>query len=149
METLCTCSIVLMANFKFFLRVSFHVVGPRSNVCTIFSPIQVTFQLLLQRLAIRTCSVSGVKNSHHHHRFCVFPRNCRVLGVHEERKEEKGKGREREGGRGEEGPVFLTFRMVTGRATAGSDRTSAWKVTCAHHGQISFTTSRQKSTLFC
>ena len=63
--------------------------------------------------------------------FFVFPRNCRVLGVHEMRKEEKGKG---EGGRGEEeereGLVFLTFRMVIGRAT--SDRTSAWKSHFVH-----------------
>ena len=55
--------------------------------------------------------------------FAFFPRNCSVLGVQEERKEEKGKG---EGGRGEEDEredhVFLTFRMVKGRASAGSDR---------------------------
>ena len=61
----------------------------------------------------------------------------------------EGKG---EGGRRMEeeraGTVFLTFRMVTGRATAGPDRTSAWKVTCAHHCQFSFTASLQKSTFF-
>ena len=67
----------------------------------------------------------------------------------EERKEEGGKG---EGGRGEkeraEDHVFLTIRMVNGRATAGSDRRSAWKATCDHHGQILFMTSHQKSTFF-
>ena len=71
-----------------------------------------------------------------------FPRKCRVLGGQEEKKEEKGK---REGGRGkEEGRedrVFLTFRMVTGRASAALARRSAWKVTCAHHGRISLITS--------
>ena len=81
--------------------------------------------------------------------FAFFPRNCRVSGVHEERKAEEGKG---EGGRGEEERegehVFLTFRMVTGRASAVSDRRSAWEVTCAFHGQISFTTSRQKDSFF-
>ena len=54
--------------------------------------------------------------------FAFFPKNCRVLGVHKERKEEEGKG---EGGRGEEdereGHLFLTFRMVIGRAFLGSD----------------------------
>ena len=49
--------------------------------------------------------------------FAFFPRNCSVLGVQEERREEKGKG---EGGRGKEEEredrVFLTFWMVTGRA---------------------------------
>ena len=72
-----------------------------------------------------------------------------MLGVQEERKEEEGKG---EGGsRMEEeraGTVFLTFRMVSGRATAGVDRRSAWTVTCAHHCRISFTTSRQKKYVF-
>ena len=57
----------------------------------------------------------------------------------------EGKG---EGGSGEKkernGHVFLTFRMVTGRVISGVDLGSAWKVTCAHHCQISFTTSRQK-----
>ena len=47
--------------------------------------------------------------------FAFSQRNCRVLGVHEERKEEEGKG---EGGRRMEeeraGHVFLTFRMVIG-----------------------------------
>ena len=81
--------------------------------------------------------------------FAFFQRNLNVLGVQEEMKEEEGKG---EGGRGEEeereGTVLFTFGMVTGRATAVSDRRSAWKVTCAHHGQILFTTSRHKGTLF-
>ena len=48
-----------------------------------------------------------VKNSHHHHKFCVFPKE---LG---------------EGGRRMEveraGHVFLTFRMVTGRPTFRAD----------------------------
>ena len=48
--------------------------------------------------------------------------NCRVLGGQEEKREEKGKG---EGGRRKEEEredrVFLTFWMVKGRATAGSD----------------------------
>ena len=56
------------------------------------------------------------------------------------------------GRRGEEeereGHVFLTFWMVTGRASAVPDRTSAWTVTFALHGQILFTTSRQKGTFF-
>ena len=72
-----------------------------------------------------------------------FPGNLKVSGVHEERKEEEGDG---ERGRGEEeeseGTVFLTFRMVIGRASAVSDRRSAWVVICAYHGQISFMTSR-------
>ena len=55
--------------------------------------------------------------------FAFFPRNCSVLGVQEESGEEEGKG---EAGRGEkeerEGHVFLTFRMVTGRASAAPDR---------------------------
>ena len=42
------------------------------------------------------------------------------------------------GRRGEEeereGQVFLTFRMVIGRASAAPDRTSAWTVTFALHG---------------
>ena len=77
--------------------------------------------------------------------FSFFQRNCSVLGVHEKRKEVEGKG---EGGRGEEEEehVFLTFRMVTGRATFGADRTSAGKATCAQHGQISFVTVLQKGT---
>ena len=37
--------------------------------------------------------------------------------------------------------VFLTFRMVKGRASAAPARRSAWKVTCAHHGRISLITS--------
>ena len=65
-----------------------------------------------------------------------------VLGGQEEKKEEKGKG---EGGRGKEEEredhVFLTFRMVKGRASDAPDRRSAWKVTCAHHGRISLITS--------
>ena len=64
--------------------------------------------------------------------------------MEEKRERERERGEEEE----REGHVFLTFRMVTGRATSGSDRTSAWKVTCAHHGQISFTTSRHKGTFF-
>ena len=51
--------------------------------------------------------------------FAFVPRNCRVLGVQEERKEEEGKG-ERGRGEEEEDHVFLTFWMVTGRATAVS-----------------------------
>ena len=55
--------------------------------------------------------------------FAFFPGNCIVLGVQEERGEEEGKG---EGRRGEEEEredhVFLTFWMVTGRASAVSDR---------------------------
>ena len=54
--------------------------------------------------------------------FAFFPSNLKVLGVQEEKKEQEGKG---EGGRRMEeeraGHVCLTFRMVTGRATAGSD----------------------------
>ena len=71
------------------------------------------------------------------------------LGVQEKKKEVEGKG---EGGRRMEeeraGTVFLTFGMVTGRASAVSDRRSAWKATCAHHGQRSFTTLLQKCTFF-
>ena len=46
----------------------------------------------------------------------------KVLGVQEEKKEEEGKGegrRRKEEGR--EDRVFLTFRMVTGRASAAPD----------------------------
>ena len=57
-----------------------------------------------------------------------------------------------EGRKGEEeeraGHVFLTFRMVNGRATAASDRRSAWKATCAHDGRILFATLLQKCTFF-
>ena len=57
--------------------------------------------------------------------------------------------KKREGRRGEEEEdVFLTFRMVTGRASAASDRTSAWKAICAHHGPISLITSLEKGTFF-
>ena len=72
-----------------------------------------------------------------------------VLGGQEEKKEEKGKG---EGGRGEEeeveGHVFLTFRMVKGRASDAPDRRSTWKVICAHHDQISLITLLQKGAFF-
>ena len=58
--------------------------------------------------------------------FAFFPGNCSVLGSQEERKEEEGKG---EGRRGEEeveeGHVFLTFWMVTGRASDAPARRSA------------------------
>ena len=50
--------------------------------------------------------------------FAFFPRNCRVLGGQEERKEEKGKGEGRRRKEAErEDRVFLTFWMVTGRAS--------------------------------
>ena len=79
--------------------------------------------------------------------FCVFSKEFEGFTSSREEKEEEGKG---EGGRRMEqeraGPVFLTFRMVTGRATARSERRSAWTVTCAHHGQISLMTLLQKST---
>ena len=81
--------------------------------------------------------------------FAFFPRNCRVLEVLEERKEEEGR---REGGRrmDEEkaGHVFLTFRMVTGRATFRADPWWSWAAMCTHHDQISFMTLLQKRTLF-
>ena len=55
--------------------------------------------------------------------FAFFPGNCSVSGVQEESGEEEEKG---EGRRGEEEERedhgFLTFWMVTGRASAGSDR---------------------------
>ena len=35
----------LAVPFNTFLRMSFHVVGPRNNVCTILSSIRATFQL--------------------------------------------------------------------------------------------------------
>ena len=54
--------------------------------------------------------------------FAFFPRKCGVLGGQEEKKEKEGKG---EGGRRKEEEredrVFLTFWMVKGRASAGSD----------------------------
>ena len=44
--------------------------------------------------------------------------------------------------------MFLTFRMVTGQASAAPDRRSAWKAAVAHHGQISVMTSRKKGAFF-
>ena len=38
----------------------------------------------------------------------------------------------------EEDHVFLTFRMVKGRASDAPDQRSAWTVTCAHHGRSLF-----------
>ena len=65
------------------------------------------------------------------------------------KRRKKRKGRRGEGGgEEEEADVFLTFRMVTGRASAASDRRSAWKATCAHHGSISLVTSLEKGTFF-
>ena len=61
------------------------------------------------------------------------------------KRRKKRKGRR---GEEEEADVFLTFRMVTGRASAASDRRSAWKATCAHHGSISLITSLEKGTFF-
>ena len=57
-----------------------------------------------------------------------------------ERKERRREGGEEEEWREEH--VFLTFRMVKGRASDASARRSAWTVTFAHHGRISFTTLR-------
>ena len=73
-----------------------------------------------------------------------------VLEDHEERKEEKEKGEGRRGKEeGREDRVFLTFRMVKGRASDAPARWSAWKVTCAHQCRISFTTLLQKGAFFC
>ena len=60
----------------------------------------------------------------------------------------KRKGREREGEGGwmekerAEDHVFLTFRMVEGRASAATDRRSAWVTIWAYHDRILFTTLR-------
>ena len=65
----------------------------------------------------------------------------------------RGKRRKgREGGRRMEeeraGHVFLTFRMVSGRATFRADPWWSWAAICAHHDQISFMTLLQRGTFF-
>ena len=56
--TLYTCSLVFgcqsAVSFNALLRMSFHVVGPRTNVCTNFLRCRQLFQCLLQRVAILT-----------------------------------------------------------------------------------------------
>ena len=93
-----------------------------------------------------------VKNSHHQHLFCVFPKELQRFrrSRREERRRRRGGGREggRSGGGGHvEGEhVFLTFRMVKGQASDAEDLRLAWVTILAHHGQILLIMLLQKCT---